>query len=168
MVFQIVNIHKKNYYFLRIPVLPFLRKMEYNRNALEDESNDGRSSKRFRQVQIENGVQIRRTQAKKCFPEWSGSTFLRISVTKGINFFFLCPRPFRRSAFPVIPTCHWGRNGKKGNVLRGWVVLNMILPYTLMVFNSEKCKESRCYFLHLKCQVYLICPRVFYDELSCW
>ena len=46
---------------------------------------------------------------------------------EGDQLFSLCPRPFRRSAFPAIKSISLGIDKLKGNVLRGRAVLNMIL-----------------------------------------
>ena len=94
----------------------------------------GWSSNRLRQVHSGKGVQIRRTQVKKCFPEWSGFASnlfrdSRISATKGINFFPVS-KIFSTKRFPGIWSISLGSTGIKGNVLRGGVVLNMIIAET--------------------------------------
>jgi len=78
-------------------------------------------------------VQNWRTQAKKCFPEWSGiaPNFFRESrnnATKGINFFSYVQDLFDEVLSPQYGASLLGSDKIKGNVLRGWVVLNMILP----------------------------------------
>jgi len=91
----------------------------------------GWSSNRFRQVLSVKGIQIWRTQAKKCFPEWSGSASeffrdSRISATKGINFFVCVQDFFDEALSPQYGARYLGRNGIKGNVLRGWDLKNRL------------------------------------------
>jgi hypothetical protein len=58
-------------------------------------------------------VEIRWTQVKMCFPEWSGSTpdFFRewrINATKEINFFSCVQDLFNEKLFPQYGGFRWG------------------------------------------------------------
>ena len=85
-------------------------------------------------------VENRRTQVKKCFPEWSGSAAdffsgFADSRNEGDQLFYLCPRPFQRRAFPAILNISLGEKRGQGECAEGWVVLNMILPGMLLGAN---------------------------------
>jgi len=64
---------------------------------------------------------------KKVLPEVKRFRFFCGLAKRRGPLFFLCPRPFRRSAFPVIKSVSFGEYHDKGECAEGLVVLNMIL-----------------------------------------
>jgi len=68
--------------------------------------------------------EIQRTQVKKCFPECSGCVpdvlGIRGLAKRRGTLFFLCPRPFRRSAFPAIRNVSFGEYHDKGECAEDW------------------------------------------------
>ena len=70
---------------------------------------------------------------------------LRISATKGINFFCCVQDLFQRSAFPTIRNVSLGENRDTGECAEGLVVLNMILPGMLLGANFKELQE--CWML---------------------
>jgi len=56
----------------------------------------------------------------------------RISATKGINFFTYVQDLFDEALSPQCGASHFGSIGIKGNVLRGWVVPDIILSEILI------------------------------------
>jgi hypothetical protein len=60
------------------------------------------------------------------------SLFLRISATKGINFYACVQDLFDEALSPQYGTSLLGSVGIKGNVLRGGIVLSIILPGMLL------------------------------------
>jgi hypothetical protein len=58
---------------------------------------------------------------------------------KGINFFACVEDFFDEALSPQYGACYWGSIGIKGNVLRGWVVPNMILTGMQLGTNYYEC-----------------------------